>query len=183
MVNEDWKSLPNVMYAIAVLTLVSGVAVILLGEFQTEQQTRHTVVNDTITFTANDTYYYLYNNATSNSSDYWVELVNDSVQVWNRSTLPAGNMTRAGNWTVDVTLGRISQVTGGYIGEGSSMNVTYSYITGSAARDIYGEGITGVLEVTNWIDLMALIFAVGIILYIVVRVMGGQTPGQQGGRY
>jgi hypothetical protein len=179
MVNKDYKSLPTVVFAIATLALVAGISVVILGEFQAEQETTTAQVNDSTYLTLNDTFYYLANNATA--TDFFVRIVNSSVVV-------AGNTTeysRTGNWTLDFDLGRISQTSGGAILTGSTVNVSYSYITGTSARDMYSDGVSGILQISSWIDLMALILAVGILLYIVVRVVGRDVGKQKfgGGRY
>lgn len=174
MVNSDIKGLPALVFAIATLALVAGISVIILGEFQSEQETTVTVVNDSVDFTSQATYYYLANNATATS--YWIQIINTSVTVQNATS---GFALRAGNWTVDISLGRILANSGGVIN--NTWNVSYQYTTGTDARDIYGEGVTGILEITSWLDLIALITAVGIILYLVINVIGKNMGNNIGG--
>lgn len=180
MVNNDYKSLPNVAFVIATLALVAGITTIILGEFQQEQETTTSSVNETFDCGTLGTAVTLdYNSTTTN----FVQLVNNTfVNVSNRTGVTDVLQERAGNFTVDVTAGTITCVAGGNLTANTEYNVSYFYTLGSTARSIYGEGVTGILEITSWIDIMALILAVGILLYIVVKVIGRDVSNRFGGR-
>lgn len=163
------NDLPALVQVIAVVALVAGIGALILNEFQENQEVTAAVVNDTITFTALDTAYSLLTNSTSET--YWVRLVNNTVYVSNQTGGGnwVGNVTRGGNWSVNVATGTITAITGGVFAAGDAANVSYSWTDGSAAYNAFGDGITGLVEATSWLDLVALAIMAGVLLMVVVR--------------
>ncbi len=174
------EELPTLVRIIAVVALIAGMFAIILDQFQIQQETTTVVVNDSITFAALDTFYDLEGN---DSITYYVRLVNSSMTMRNDSIYPDGDIARAGNWSVNIATGQIRALSGGNVTAGDNWNVSHSYVYGSEARNIYGEGLTGVLEITSWLDLVALAVMAGILLYIIMASIGGRTGKGTGPAY
>lgn len=177
MTNDEFNNLPTSVLVMALVALLGGIFVIILDEFQETEVGNITQTNDSINSSILGTSIDL----NAGTHTYFIGILNETLTVFNEST----ELSPDGNITVTESTGALVFLAGGIAQNNTIYNISFTYQVGSAGRDTFAEGTDGIAELVSWLDLIALIIAASIIMYLILRNFGviGGGKGNQGQGY
>lgn len=149
--------------ALVVLVFIIAIGSQIIGEMQEaniKEQAPSYIANESLAVTSNNTYFGLAHNYVS--TVYIVE---------NATT---GNDVPAGNMTIDYDRGAIMVNDNLFV---HTLNVTYDYYPTTISSNVSGQGLSGMLQFSNWFTIIILVLVAVVIISLLIRGLGGQAVG------